>query len=212
MRSYNGQAIANTIAPSADYPTGRAQNETTPGVSGDGTPLLEDVGGSGDLYQAAMELIRRAGITLSETPEKKEDSDVNKSMDKLYFSRTMLTVQNGAVIEEIGADLNYAFAEGAFLGPTNSRQFTLNITDSGNYIVEATLSDFTPFTTDDAGTSWYITIVRSEHNSTSGYFENNTLGNIITTTGTVPTAVTTAAQVPASFILNIYKIETSSLM
>jgi hypothetical protein len=212
MRTYDGQGIANTIAPSADYPTGRAQNETTPGVSGDGTPFVEDVSGGGDLYQAMTELIRRAGITLTEAPEKKEDSDINRSLNKLYFPRTMLTVQNGVVIEEIGTDLNYTFAEGAFLGATNSRQFTLNITDAGNYIVEATLSDFTPFTTDDAGTSFYITIVRSEHNSVSGYFENNTLGNIITTTGTVPTAVSTAAQVPASFILNVYKVDADSLM
>lgn len=90
MRTLTGSSIPNIDSSDlANYPYARFKNDSTP-TSADGTELSERT--LGDLYQAAIELLRRAGITPSETAEKKADSDI---ADAVGFLKPVAIVRIG---------------------------------------------------------------------------------------------------------------------
>lgn len=57
----------NIIAPDADYLKGRVKDESTPGVSNDGTVLNETI--FGDIFEMIHKLVSAAGITENELPD-----------------------------------------------------------------------------------------------------------------------------------------------
>lgn len=90
MRSLTGSDIPNIDSSDlANYPYGKFKNDSAP-TAADGTELSERT--LGDLYQAAIELLRRAGITPSETAEKKADSDI---ADAIGFLSPVMIIKVG---------------------------------------------------------------------------------------------------------------------
>ncbi len=61
-------------APDASYPTGSIKNETTPGISNDGTPLDQDWGN--DFEGTKQALIRAAGISINGNSDTAELSQI----------------------------------------------------------------------------------------------------------------------------------------
>lgn len=68
-------------APDANYPDGSVKNETTPGVSNDGTPLDELWGN--DIEGFKQWLFSQASVTPSDTPDTALDSDIAESLGRL---------------------------------------------------------------------------------------------------------------------------------
>ena len=81
MRTLTGSSIPNIDTTDlANYPYGKFKNKTSE-TANDGTELSERT--LGDVYQGMIEIIRRAGITPSETAEMKDDSDIADAIDFL---------------------------------------------------------------------------------------------------------------------------------
>ena len=87
MRKLNVLPNVDTSDP-ANFPNGRLKNKVT-GVSS-GTGLSEE--SLGDVIQGIYEVCRRAGITLSETEEKKDDSDF---ADAIQFHKPVAIIKVG---------------------------------------------------------------------------------------------------------------------
>jgi hypothetical protein len=115
MRKLSDLANVDTSDPT-NYPNGRLKNKVT-GVSS-GTQLSEEA--LGDLIQAMYETIRRAGITISETEEKKEDSDF---ADAVLFHKPVAIIKVGydSTVQVLGG----SYIEGY------SAEYTTGITLTG---------------------------------------------------------------------------------
>lgn len=85
MRTFKGQAVTRDETSPTDYPYDRIL-DAVPGVSS-GTPGEEKT--FGDLLQGFYEMLRLAGITPDETPEKKGDSQ---------FADAVLAMQPVAIL------------------------------------------------------------------------------------------------------------------
>lgn len=180
MRSLTGQSIPNIDTTDTDYPYGRAQNESTPGAL-DGTPMVEEVHGIGDAYQANIELLRLAGITPDENPERKDNSQVVTAMKTLFRSPVAIIscaadVAGGATVTELEKVLGnqsfaYALTQLTWDSTNGARLFNLNITSGGDHIVHVQKAGI--------GYSGSVNEFSAGHSNTTGLFDNNNAaGNI----------------------------------
>lgn len=88
MRTLKGQAVVRNESNPSDYPFDRIL-DAVPGVSA-GTPGEEKT--FGDILQGIYEVLRRAGITPDETPEKKDSSQF---ADAVEFLKPVAIIRAG---------------------------------------------------------------------------------------------------------------------
>ncbi len=171
MRSLTGSSIPNIDSSDlANYPYARFKNDSTP-TAADGTELSERT--LGDLYQAAVELLRRAVITPSETPEKKADSDI---ADAIGFLSPVMIIKVGydSTVKVLGGSYKagYSAEYAASLQLTGAVATKLTIKKDGvvsneNFYVDVTI-------TSSAALKDHITAGASHgSNNAFGYFDND---------------------------------------
>ncbi len=173
MRSLTGSSIPNIDSSDlANYPRGRFQNDSTP-TAADGTELSERT--LGDLHQAAIELLRRSGITPSETPEKKADSDI---ADAIGFLSPVMIIKVGYDGSSTVKVLGGSYKSGYTAEYTTRRQMTGAVAtkltikkdavvSTENYYVDVTICHSTDLKAQiTAGAS-------HGSNNAFGYFDND---------------------------------------
>jgi len=171
MRSLTGSSIPNIDSSDlANYPYARFKNDSTP-TAADGTELSERT--LGDLYQAAVELLRRAVITPSETPEKKADSDI---ADAIGFLSPVMIIKVGydSTVKVLGgsykAGYTAEYTTSLRLTGAVATKLTIKkdgVTSTENFYVDVTI-------TSSAALKDHITAGASHgSNNAFGYFDND---------------------------------------
>jgi len=203
MRTLKGQAVVRNESNPSDYPFDRIL-DAVPGVSA-GTPGEEKT--LGDLLQGFYEVLRRAGITPNEAPEKKDSSQF---ADAVEFLKPVAIIRAGYDVTTSAVGLlggkfktgyNATFVEFDTSG-TTTIQCKLSVLKGGVACTEKLLVSVTP---------GYITpgIVSAIHGIESDgddyYFDNASDWNI----GYYNAAGSDIAVVrqEAHFLISVYKIE-----
>jgi len=179
MRSLTGSSIPNIDSSDlANYPRGRFKNDSTP-TAADGTELSERT--LGDLYQAAIELLRRSGITPSETPEKKADSDI---ADAIGFLSPVMVIKVGcdkSSIKVLGGSYKagYTAEYTTLLRLTGAVATKLTIkkdavVSTENYYVDVTIC---------RSTDLKAQITAGASHGSNGYFDNDSANIYISANG-----------------------------
>lgn len=203
MRSLTGSSIPNIDSSDlANYPRGRFKNDSTP-TAADGTELSERT--LGDLYQAAIELLRLAGITPSETAEKKADSDI---ADAVGFLKPIAILKLGGAGGTTCAILNskavagytFEYVKSSYSSITCTARNKLTIKKDGVVSTENFIVQVSPCISLGAASTNIVAAYHDSLNS-ADYFENDA-ENIIITVGSDNEAVA----VETNLIATIYKI------
>lgn len=187
MRTLQGQGLTRDTSDPTNYPYDRVKDDTAPGAN-DGTPLVEACGPA-DLLQAAIELLRKASITPNENPEYKSNSQVNDALDYLYGNSAQPVAVIYAAYESgsdnlvtqtiLGNGLNHTWTKGTFASVNSvSMGFKLNITDAGNYIINASNVGAEIKGYNAPPTKYAAVTVNAGHDDTTNYFKNNISNNV----------------------------------
>ena len=175
MRSLTGSSIPNIDSSDlANYPYARFKNDSTP-TAADGTELSERT--LGDLYQAAIELLRLAGITPSETAEKKADSDI---ADAIGFLKPIAILKlGGGGIGEVAvlnssavAGYTFTYVASSYSSVTYTAKNKLTILKDSVVSTENFIVHVTPvLTVGGAG----LNVVAAKHGAldSDSYFTND---------------------------------------
>jgi hypothetical protein len=207
MRSLTGSSIPNIDSSDlANYPYARFKNDSTP-TAADGTELSERT--LGDLYQAAIELLRLAGITPSETAEKKADSDIADAILKMQPVAVIRVGWDGdaAVMKVFGGKYltGYTadFAESSVSGDT---AVLCKLTVKKDAV--ATTENLLVNVTSAFGLGAPSINATHGYNQTPGYtgwyFQNDTAGNIIV--GDPDSGAIADLRIRTNLLITVYKV------
>jgi hypothetical protein len=169
MRTLKGQTVVRNESNPSDYPFDRIL-DAVPGVSA-GTPGEEKT--FGDLLQGFYEVLRRAGITPDETPEKKDSSQFADAIE-LLAPVAVIKVGFDSTIKVLGGTYKrgYSAEYAASLQLTGAVATKLTIKKDGvvsteNFYVDVTI-------TSSAALKDQITAGASHgSNNAFGYFDND---------------------------------------
>jgi hypothetical protein len=201
MRTLKGQTVVRDESNPSDYPFDRILN-AIPGVSA-GTPGEEKT--FGDILQGIYEVLRRAGITPDETPEKKDSSQFADAVE--FLKPVAILKLGGGGIGEVavlnanareGYTFEYVVSSYSDVTYTASNKLTIKkdgVVSTENFIVQVSPC----LATGGAG----INIVAAKHGAgdSAAYFTNDD-ENIIINVASDSQAVAERT----NLIATIYKI------
>lgn len=205
MRTLKGQAVVRNESNPSDYPFDRILN-AVPGVSA-GTPGEEKT--FGDILQGIYEVLRRAGITPDETPEKKDSSqfaDAVLNMQPIAIIRAgwdgdnaQMTVFGGKYAEGYSA----TFVESSVLGDTGVLcKLTVKkngVVTTENLLVSVSQAYFLAAPINSASHGYNQTPAYL-----GWYFQNDDAGNIFV--GDADSAAIADLRVRTNLLITVYKV------
>lgn len=179
MRTLKGQAVVRNESNPSDYPFDRIL-DAVPGVSA-GTPGEEKI--LGDLLQGFYEVLRRAGITPNEAPEKKDSSQFADAIE-LLAPVAVIKVGFDSTIKVLGGTYKrgYSAEYAASLRLTGAVATKLTIKKDGvvsteNFYVDVTI-------TSSEALKDHVTAGASHgSNNAFGYFDNDSANIYISANG-----------------------------
>ena len=204
MRTFKGQVVTRDESNPADYPFDKIKDKVV-GVQS-GTPAQEKI--TGDLYQAFYEILRIAGITPDETPEKKESSQV---ADAVFGMQPVAIVRVGYNEDDAEMQLFTGIYQGGYTATFVEGSVTsiksscaLSIMKDGVLSTEDYIATISPATQrEDPPTSFEL----AHGDDSAGYatpFFSNGVGNVIA--HATDSATTAEMRNRTQFVIAVHKI------